>query len=184
LAIPYPQQALFDISWRCVSAIPYPQQALFDNCFSAQAPLEGHAVQLLQRFGTFPTLKRKMLRFITPSLMAEDQTLDMVVHAKELAKVFQKFDYHRVGHLEEEDLLKGLQESGCAFSLGPPSLLLRQYTVGPAHAVPPRAAPWAPRGCHEVQRAPAKRLLNALTRCGSEQVQGVCGRDPTNDGGV
>jgi hypothetical protein len=60
-----------------------------------------------------------VLRYITPSLIAEDNTLDRVVHAQELTAVFQKFDYHRVGHLEEEDLLKGLQESGYKVSCTP-----------------------------------------------------------------
>jgi len=79
---------------------------------ASTTPLDGSIVQRLQRYSTFPSLKRQVLRFIAPSLLQEDHSLDMVVQAKDLYQIFKQFDYHKHGHLENEDLLKGLQESG------------------------------------------------------------------------
>mmetsp|Transcript_1526 Transcript_1526/g.2178 ORF Transcript_1526/g.2178 Transcript_1526/m.2178 type:complete len:508 (+) Transcript_1526:250-1773(+) len=80
-------------------------------------PLCGSAVQRLQRFGTFPVLKRQVLRFMAPIMLQEDSKLAGVVQTKELFETFKKFDHGVDGHLHVSDLKEGLDEAGYIVTL-------------------------------------------------------------------
>uniref|UniRef100_A0A7S0WMQ4 Non-specific serine/threonine protein kinase n=1 Tax=Pyramimonas obovata TaxID=1411642 RepID=A0A7S0WMQ4_9CHLO len=75
-------------------------------------PLCGSVVQRLQRFGTFPMLKRTVLRYIAPIMLQEDSTLGSLVQVNELYSIFREFDRAGDGRLTLQDLMLGLDKAG------------------------------------------------------------------------
>jgi len=75
-------------------------------------PLAGSVVQRLQRNGTFPLLKRIVLRSIAPLMLQEDAKLGALVQASELYKIFREFDVKDTGQLTLADMQKGLDAAG------------------------------------------------------------------------